>query len=901
MQKLVAAVHWSILKRALLCCCQVYAAVFVLLLLKRAGSPFSQAFVFSLEVIPPVLAGALSLGHARDQDALPRSRRIAWRLIGYGGLAFGLCLIVRLYHQGIRYRMVWLPNLVDVGYLAAYLCLFAATLFLWSSARIPRRGRLLIDSALVFSSISILTWYFLGQQFWSAKLSWPSKVLGAGYAFADALLLAVAILLVRGAVARQNLHQPWLYLSGGMAVLALADIVFSSGQLNAAGSSLNRVGWAWSLGWLLIGYGSHQQLRWPAARSARTAQDAQQEAAGPEDALRGFFSVLAPHLAVAIAFMVVIAHDYSHDRALNNPFFLLGFVLILLVIGGEVLNLLEAQRWAVQMRSFNASLEQMVARRTEQLSALHLLTKAINNTLQVDQVLSATLSHAHQALQADVVVIWLKDRSQDARPRLHTYPDGALDSRPEAKKALSQLPLREPVETVALCSSPGSSLGSREHEKEDGSSGYCLRAPLQWRDRSSGVIGVIRWGRTFDSTEEAMLESVGLEVGTALENAFRFEAARAAADHDSVTGLLNHRAIHQRLDSEFERLGGQNRPLSIIMMDLDNFKLFNDVHGHPIGDQVLKQVARLLQEECRKFDIVGRYGGDEFIAILPDTDREIALQVAHHLHKRTTQEGFLSPEDNRTIPVTLSFGVAAFPLDSTNRHELLTIADANLYAAKQSEDRVSSTSEAQRARRELLSSEGSFDILDAMVTAVDNKDRYTRQHSEDVTQYALWLAEELGYSQDTMRVTRVGALLHDVGKIGVPADILRKPNRLSEADFEAMKHHPRLGSLIVGGVPGMESVLDAVLYHHERWDGRGYPEGLSGEDIPLLGRILAVADAFSAMTTTRPYRKALAWDAALEEIKANAGSQFDPAIASAFLSAADKHRPNTKRPDARAA
>ena len=140
----------------------------------------------------------------------------------------------------------------------------------------------------------------------------------------------------------------------------------------------------------------------------------------------------------------------------------------------------------------------------------------------------------------------------------------------------------------------------------------------------------------------------------------------------------------------------------------------------------------------------------------------------------------------------------------------------------------------------------------------------------------------------------MGGLLHDVGKIGVPEDILRKPNRLSEMEFEAMKHHPQLGALIVGGVPGMESVLDAVLYHHERWDGRGYPEGLSGEEIPLLGRILAIADAFSAMTTTRPYRKSLTWDSALEEIKANAGSQFDPAMASAFLRAAGKHRPDDK-------
>jgi diguanylate cyclase (GGDEF)-like protein/putative nucleotidyltransferase with HDIG domain len=894
MRKPIFADRLPLLRRALSGSCQVYIVIFVLLLFRREGLPFAQAFMWSVQVIPPVLAGVCSLGYARRQSTLPRACRIAWRLMGLGGIAFGVGLIIRLSQQSVRATPPWLSGLVDVGQLAAYLCLLAAALFLFSSARVPRRGRLLIDSALVFSSIAILTWYFLGQRFWYAKLSWPDKMIGSGHAFTDALLLAAAILLVRGAVARRNLHLPWLYLSGSMALLAVADIASMMDRLNGSNGPLGWVAWLWPVGWLLIGYGSHKQWELQQTEAQENTLQDTQEAATPEDTTRWFFSVLAPYLAVAVAFMVVIAHDYSADRAFNNPLFLLGFILILLVIAGEVLNLLETQRWAMQLRSFNASLEQTVARRTAQLGALHLLTKSINNTLQVQQVLAAALSHTHQALQADVVVIWQKSRPTDTSPRFHIYPDGALNTRPEIWKFLSELPLRESVETVVLHSSGTSDNQHNALQHETHYGGYCLRAPLLWQGQSSGVIGVIRWDNTFDNTEVGMLESVGLEVGTALENALRYEAAVEAADRDSVTGLLNHRAIHQCLDSEFERLSGQDRSLSIIMMDLDNFKLFNDVHGHPIGDQVLKQVARVLKSECRNFDIVGRYGGDEFIAILPDTDRETALQVARHLHERTMQQGFLPPEDNRTIPVSLSFGIAAFPLDSTNRHELLTIADANLYAAKQSEERISSTSEAQRTRRELLSSEGSFDILDAMVTAVDNKDRYTRHHSEDVTEYALWLAEELGYSEDTMRVTRVGGLLHDVGKIGVPEDILRKPNRLSQEEFEAMKHHPQLGALIIGGVPGMESVLDAVLYHHERWDGRGYPDGLSGEDIPVLGRILAVADAFSAMTTTRPYRKALTWDAALQEIETNAGSQFDPAMASAFLTAADKHRPTPK-------
>jgi putative nucleotidyltransferase with HDIG domain len=184
-----------------------------------------------------------------------------------------------------------------------------------------------------------------------------------------------------------------------------------------------------------------------------------------------------------------------------------------------------------------------------------------------------------------------------------------------------------------------------------------------------------------------------------------------------------------------------------------------------------------------------------------------------------------------------------------------------------------------------------------MVTAVDKKDRYTRRHSEDVNQYAQWIADELQLSAETTQRMWVGGLLHDIGKIGVPDKILRKPGRLSAAEWEVMKSHPSLGARMLHDVPHMEEIIDAVRHHHERWDGCGYPDGLVGEDIPLLSRILAVADAFSAMTTDRPYRKGMTWDAALGEIRAHSGTQFDPTLAHAFLAAAERRRPpHTRSP-----
>ena len=194
----------------------------------------------------------------------------------------------------------------------------------------------------------------------------------------------------------------------------------------------------------------------------------------------------------------------------------------------------------------------------------------------------------------------------------------------------------------------------------------------------------------------------------------------------------------------------------------------------------------------------------------------------------------------------------------------------------------------QRSNQELRA-DSSYGFLDCLVTAVDNKDAYTRRHSEDVTDYALWIAEEIGLSQSSMRAIRiggllhVGGLLHDVGKIGVPDEILRKPGKLTDDEFEIIQQHPVIGALIVSGVPGMQFIVEIVRSHHERWDGRGYPDGLSGENIPLLGRIVAVADAFSAMTTTRPYRRGMDWNDAFAENEKHRGAQFDPTLAAAFL------------------
>jgi diguanylate cyclase (GGDEF)-like protein/putative nucleotidyltransferase with HDIG domain len=633
------------------------------------------------------------------------------------------------------------------------------------------------------------------------------------------------------------------------------------------------------------------------------------------------FKLLAPYTAAFGALALLTYTDYKTPKPqnfhyLSNTVILLGLWLITLVILRQVLTLLENQNLTQQLRAFNTTLEHKVAQRTDQLNSLLQLAKAVNNTRDFDPVVNAAGNHTLHVLQADAVILWSSGGDvpeMSLPPRV--FPERVRQEYPGLLKFLTAHDMVEETVTVPLqhiaaqhpslkakvarsATAPPISAGSTATESAEAAAekslanlqGQCLIAPLFWQGKAIGMIAALSWDEPFEDDEAAMLESIGVEVGTAMENARLYGAALKAADRDSVTGLLNHRAIHQRLDEEFQRAQHQDRPLSVIMMDLNNFKLFNDTYGHPVGDQVLKRVARALESECRKPGILARYGGDEFIAVLPDTDEPKAMVLAQRLSERMNREGFQGSNDTTTVPISLTFGVANYPEDCTNRFELVTIADRNLYQAKITDAGIMGTTETQRTHR-ALRTEGSFDVLDAMVTAVDNKDRYTRQHSEDVTEYALWIAEELGYSEGTQRVIRIGGLLHDVGKIGVPEDILRKPGKLSDDEYETMKRHTQLGALIVGGVSGMESIIDIVKSHHERWDGKGYPEGLAGEDIPLLGRLLAVADAVSAMTTDRPYRRGLPWETAVEEIRKGIGTQFDPEMAKAFLAVAAKGRP----------
>ena len=354
------------------------------------------------------------------------------------------------------------------------------------------------------------------------------------------------------------------------------------------------------------------------------------------------------------------------------------------------------------------------------------------------------------------------------------------------------------------------------------------------------------------------------------------------AERDGLTGLYNHRAIHTRLETMLHEKPEET--LSLISMDMDGFKKLNDTYGHPIGDQALRHLADTLRVVCGENGVIGRCGGDEFMIALPNAAAPEAALLAEATRERLSACPFRNPE-GMAIPLLLCFGIADTFRTGHSFHTLISAADAALYEGKRSGGgAVTLHLVGPNDLTGQETAEGTtFDVLDGLVTAIDRKDHYTKAHSIDMTNYALALTRALGCSDETYDIVRIAGLLHDVGKIGVPDNILQKPGKLTEAEYEVMKKHVTLSSLIIHGLPRLPDVLDAVACHHERWDGGGYPKGLKGEDIPQLGRIMAVADAFSAMTLDRPYRTGMSLEDALVEIERGSGTQFDPELAALFI------------------
>ena len=349
---------------------------------------------------------------------------------------------------------------------------------------------------------------------------------------------------------------------------------------------------------------------------------------------------------------------------------------------------------------------------------------------------------------------------------------------------------------------------------------------------------------------------------------------------DPLTGWLNHGATVEGLTDLVETARAAHRSVAIALVDVDNFRLLNDTYGHAAGDEVLGLLSRSLAEVTAADWVVGRYGPDEFLIIAPETQVADLEPAIERLRSVLIDRG-MSFEDSERLPLTVSAGICFYPVDGSSVTELLSVAAATLGEARGSGG--DATRVAHHDPSIAATDARTFDILQGLIVAVDTKDRYTKRHSEDVARYADFLAARIDADPDIRRAIHTAGLLHDVGKIGIPDGILRKPGKLTEAEYAVVKQHVALGDMIVRDLPDLELVRAGIRHHHERWDGEGYLTRLAGEEIPLIARILAVGDAFSAMTTTRPYRKAMSVDEALRRLEDAAGTQLDERLALAFV------------------
>jgi diguanylate cyclase (GGDEF)-like protein/putative nucleotidyltransferase with HDIG domain len=465
--------------------------------------------------------------------------------------------------------------------------------------------------------------------------------------------------------------------------------------------------------------------------------------------------------------------------------------------------------------------------------------------------------------------------------------------------------------------------------------------PIFFAEQLHGVL-YVESSDNVDFTEEEilLLGTLADLIAGALHNALTFQKAQEQAITDGLTGVKTHRFFMEALSAEWKRSTRAGRAFALVLMDLDRFKFVNDFYGHLEGDLVLQRVGHILEANCRRSDVVARYGGDEFVILMPETSMEQARQLASKLRSWVCADNLLREKN-----VSASFGIACYPLHGSSPQELIQVADASMYLSKHQGGNAVSTadhfdpSEAKKWKKDVLEAylgvtlkrlfstgpeafeeiyqrlkqfteslaateagngvtlvqsspesagpqalpQAVLDTVTSLAFAIDAKDHYTQGHSQKVSAYAALIAEAMDMRDAEIEEIRLGAVLHDIGKVGIPEQILNKSGPLNPDEWETMKSHVVFGAKILEPLTPLARVREMVHHHHEYFDGSGYPHSLKGEQIPLGARIIAVADAYDTITSDRTYKKGRSAADALAELERCANAQFDARIVELFV------------------
>lgn len=440
--------------------------------------------------------------------------------------------------------------------------------------------------------------------------------------------------------------------------------------------------------------------------------------------------------------------------------------------------------------------------------------------------------------------------------------------------------------------------------------------PISYDEKLLGILGGHKCEseHAWSTDNQHFLQQVGDQLAIGLTNVRLYKRVERQATTDGLTGLFNHRTGQEKLTEQLRLAERYERNVCVVMIDVDHFKSINDTYGHPVGDTVLKTVAQIIKRDCRDVDTPVRYGGEEFLLILPEINREGAVVVAERLRKTLSKE--VIGHENIELGVTASLGVACYPDDAVTQHHLLELADKALYMSKrmgrnqvhtaadlQFQDfrdpnaaasaQPESPPDAPQTRRPAAPAGDKEDdiglvpevveTVKKMAGALYSKSEYNKVHHLETARFAEMVAKVLGLSAKQVEQIRVASLLHDVGLLHVPEDILNKQGQVTADELKVLMQHPVLGAEMLRSIPALKEICDILENHHECWDGTGYPRGLKGEEIPLAARIVSIVDAYHAMISDRPYRAAMSGEKAKRVLKASASTQFDPFLVDIFL------------------
>ena len=583
----------------------------------------------------------------------------------------------------------------------------------------------------------------------------------------------------------------------------------------------------------------------------------------------------------------------------------------------------------------NARLFQEERTKARHLSLLNIISRNAIATLNPDEMLAKIAEQLEEGLTYDHIGIAVLD-----------YSTREIVVQAEAGKRRGSLGQRIPLGSglighVArngqIAFYRGANIADAALKPLLPDTSVAVALPIFYAEHLHGILFIESSAATEFSDEEVLLlRTLADLIAGALHNAVSFAKAQEQAITDGLTGVKTHRFFMEALSAEWKRSTRAARAFALVLMDLDRFKFVNDFYGHLEGDLVLQRVGHILETNCRRSDVVARYGGDEFVILMPETNMEHARQLSSKLRGWVAVDPLL-----RERNISASFGIACYPLHGSTPQELIQVADASMYLSKHQGGNAVSTAdhfdpnEAKKWKRDVLEAylgvtlkrlfatgpdafeeiysrlkqfteslaatevagekpagngqgpqalpQAVLDTVTSLAFAIDAKDHYTQGHSQKVSAYAALIAEALSMSEAEVDEVRLGAVLHDIGKVGIPEVILNKGGALNPEEWETMKTHVVFGAKILEPLTPLARIREMVLHHHEYFDGSGYPDALMGKEIPLGARIIAVADAYDTITSDRVYKKGRPSADALKELERCANAQFDANIVEAFV------------------